>query len=857
MLDDTVVQLGGSIVIAGPAGVGKSRLVAEFLDKLGDHDLRVARVRATRSTAAIPFGPFAAWAPERADNRLRVLRGIGAALTADPTPVVVAVDDAHLLDVASAAVLAHLVEDTTARVVCTVRSGEKCPDAVTALGREGRAEQVELAPLSAPETSELLAAVLDGPLTADAGERLWDLTQGIPLYLSEAVRAALDQKVLTRGGDGWRWNGSLRGRAGLNALIGDHLDAADVAERLLAERLAFGEPLPLVLLEQMGTAETVAAAEKRGFVVVEEGSPDTTVRLAHPLYGEILRAGVRSSTARRHQRDLAVAARACGWQQRDPLRVASWSLAAGEGEGDPAVLLAAANRAFLLADWELSERLARAAQAAGGGDPAALARAAALVPLRRWKDADETLAAVATTSTDGASIAQATVWWADLHFSWLGDETKALDLLEAGIARLPSPFKSQVLGFGGMLAVLALDPVRAVRFATEAAYEAGPAVELRVQALTTAALGLMAQGRTAAAVQLCEIALPYAPTDPEAGTRLDADLPWTYALTLSFQGRFVEAASIADELWLLARREGLKFFQGRAATLVGALALPQGRLGLALRAGRVAQTVMGARELSPHWPAAIVASAAAQLGDSATAEAAFERVREERPAPRLLRLELGLARAWQAAANGELPTGQSLAREVADDAAAAGAWGWEMLALLEVARLGAAGTVCERLEELAGIVDGAYAPAIAAYASAAAAHDGKALEAVSVRMEELGALLVAAEAAAAAADAYAAEGRQVSQTAALARARELAALCDGARTPALRDLAADPLLGTLTAPEREVIDLAARGLPNRAIAKRLHVSRRTVNTHLDGAYAKLGLGDREQLTRVLAPTVSA
>ena len=856
MLGDTVVQRGSSVVIAGAAGVGKSRLVAELLDKLGDHDLRVARVRATRSTASIPFGPFAAWAPERAENRLQVLRGIGAALTADPTPVVVAVDDAHLLDAGSAAVLAHLVEETTARVVCTVRSGEKCPEAVTALWRDGHAEHVELAPLPAPETAELLAAVLDGPLTESAGDQLWDLTQGIPLYLSEVVRAALDQKVLTRGVDGWRWNGSLRGRADLRSLIGDHLDGADVAERLLAERLAFGEPLPLALLEQMGAGETVAAAEKRGFVVVEDGSPGTTVRLAHPLYGEILRAGISSRTARRHQRDLAVAARACGWQERDPLRVASWALA-GDDEGDPVVLLAAAQRAFLLADWELSERLARAALAAGGGDPAALARAAALVPLRRWKDADETLATVATTSTDGASIAQATVWWADLHFSWLGNEAKALEVLEAGIARVSAPFKAQVLGFAGTLAVLALDPARAVRFATEAANEAGPAVELRVRALTTAALGLMAQGRTVEAGQLCEMAVPYAPTDPEAGTGLDADLPWTYALTLAFQGRFGEAAAIADDLWLLARRAGLAFLQGRAATLVGALALSQGRLGLALRAGRVAQTVKGPRELSPHWPAAIVASAAAQLGDRATADAAIERVREERPAPRLVRLELGLARAWRAAADGELSTGQQLAREVADDAAAAGAWGWEMLARLVVARLGAAGTVCERLEELAGMVDGAYAPAVAAYASAAAAHDGEALEAASVRMQELGALLVAAEAAAAAADAYAADGRQNSQTAALARARELAALCDGARTPALRDLDADPLLGTLTAREREVADLAARGLTTRAIAKRLHLPRRMVNTHLSAASAKLGLDDRDQLPRVLAPTASA
>jgi DNA-binding NarL/FixJ family response regulator len=853
LLGDVVVGRGGSVVVAGAAGVGKSRLVAEFLDGLGEHDLRVARVRATRSTATIPFGPFAAWAPERSDDRLQVLRGIGTALTVGEAPVVVAVDDAHLLDPGSAALLQHLVEHTTARVVCTLRTGEDCPDAVTALWHEGPAEHFELAPLPASATVELLTQVLDGPLTEATGERLWDLSLGSPLYLSEVVRAALEQKVLTRGSDGWRWDGTLRGSAELTALIGDHLAGADPEERRLAERLAYGEPLPLLLIEQMGAAETVAAAEKRGSVVVEDASSGTTVRLAHPLYGDLLRERTAPQKARRRHRELAAAARACDWQERDPLRVAQWSLAADADKGDPVVLLAAANRAFLLAEWDLSARLAKAAETAGAGDAAALARAAALVPLGRFADADQLWASVAARSKEPSVVATATVWRADLHFSWLGDEAKALELLEDGLERLPSPYKAQVLGFGGMLAVLALDPARAVRFATEAAAEAGPAVAVRVQALATAALGLMAQGRTADAVGLAEIALPYAPIDAEAGTRLDADLPWTYALALAFRGRFEEAAALADGLWHLARREGLTFFQGRAATLVGALALPQGRLGLALRAGRVARTVMGANELSPHWPAAIMASAAAQLGDSAAAEAALERVQSERPPPRLLRLELGLARAWLAGARGELTVAQELARSAAADAADAGAWGWEMQALLVAARLGAAEAVSERLQELAGIVDGPYASAIAAYASAAAAGDGPTLDVASVRMEEMGALIVAAEASAAAASAYAAEGHSDSQLAALARARALTAQCDGARTPALRDLDADPRLGTLTAREREVVDLAAQGLTNRRIGKRLQVPTRAVNTHLAQAYSKLGLDDRAQLARVLTP----
>ncbi len=62
-------------------------------------------------------------------------------------------------------------------------------------------------------------------------------------------------------------------------------------------------------------------------------------------------------------------------------------------------------------------------------------------------------------------------------------------------------------------------------------------------------------------------------------------------------------------------------------------------------------------------------------------------------------------------------------------------------------------------------------------------------------------------------------------------------------------LDADPELDLLTAREREVLQLIARGYRYKEIAARLHLSVKTIETHVSSVLRKLQLSSRHELTR--------
>jgi DNA-binding CsgD family transcriptional regulator len=241
-----------------------------------------------------------------------------------------------------------------------------------------------------------------------------------------------------------------------------------------------------------------------------------------------------------------------------------------------------------------------------------------------------------------------------------------------------------------------------------------------------------------------------------------------------------------------------------------------------------------------------LAMTAALLGDVVAAQQAAAEARRHPPMGVYSELD-ALSGAWLLVTRGDLAGACALLAEAADRVRPTGNQLMETWLLIDLARLGAAAQAAGRLAEIASRSQGQLAPAAAGLAWALGADDPEQLLASSYELADLGADLYAVEAASAAATALHRDGRPRQAQAAAHRAQQLAARCEGARTPLSCARAAAPL----TARQREITMLAAAGTTSKDIATRLQLSVRTVENHLQNAYARLGVTTRTELADAL------
>ncbi|MCU1387667.1 MAG: transcriptional regulator, LuxR family, partial [Ilumatobacteraceae bacterium] len=365
------------VVIVGPAGVGKSALATAIATRSRAPGGEVLRITATESASSISLGAVAPLlsAPSAPTTQADMIRHTVTALVerAGTGRLVVVVDDAHQLDGASATLVHQLALTGAAFVVATLRSQEPVPDPVTALWKDGRAERMDLTELGLAESTVLAQSILGHPLHPTAASTLFNASAGNPLFLQQLVASARDVGVLElvagRGpvAGGWRLTGPLPLPSDLISAVESRLQHLSDEDRSVLELLALGDPLGAAVLEDLAGPDAQARLERLeadGFILAELVRRRLDVRLAHPMYGEVLRAGMPHSWASRARMMLADAVTALGARRRDDaLRIAVWRLEA-RAPIPSAIAHAAAELALLRFDPQLAARIVR--QSDGG-----------------------------------------------------------------------------------------------------------------------------------------------------------------------------------------------------------------------------------------------------------------------------------------------------------------------------------------------------------------------------------------------------------------------------------------------------------------------------------------------------------
>jgi DNA-binding CsgD family transcriptional regulator/tetratricopeptide (TPR) repeat protein len=852
---DYIVEIIGDparrgVFLAGAAGIGKTRLLSEVSAVLDSY--HVERATATISARQLPFGALAHLMPERMVNdRADLLLLTGAALQqrAEGRPAVLVVDDAHLLDPMSAAFVHFVATSGLARILISVRSGEVAPDAITGLYRDEVLLRLELQPLARAEFDELIAAVLGGSIEPSSLERLWTAAAGNILFVRELLLDATEAGTLHQDGNLWHWTGRVGTAVRLREIVFSRIGQLSPSQRRLLDLLAIAEPFSATVAERLAPAASIVDAERRGLVTVETNGRRVEIRLGHPLFGEALHAALTTTERRAMHRALADALETTGSRRRDDvLRVCLWRMEAGD-HVNGRLLAEAAQIANSRSDFELAERLAREATRDGDNFNASLELGRALCATGRHLEAEATLRPLASllklTDEKLALLADARVL-AVGH--GIGHIDEASEILIEAEERVVQP-ETRALLQTHRAALLAF----AARFGEAA--EVGEAAltgvhddATRVRAISSVGSSLVMAGKIDRALELNDELLPIALGLQDRLPRAPGWVLTNRVTALVLSGRFDDAIELLD--FFVASGPKLDTFSRALVGIYrGRIALGQGKPATARRL--IADAVTGPGEarigaLAP-WCRALQFEACALLGDFSEWAIVTSGTSDSQDSGHLAYdADRRRAQAWVSASAGQTTVAVAQLTEAADLARSRGQGIFELLALHDGLRLGEHESA-PRAHELAATIDGPWAAAIRLHAAAVVKDDPTHFDIAASAFEAFGSHLVAAELLALASTKYNERGMRAKASAATRRGHALRETCEGARTP---QLAWSVALVPLSRREREVAALAAQNRSNAEISSDLHISIRTVESHLYSAYAKLGVTQRSQLAPI-------
>lgn len=426
--------LGGVAVVVGEAGVGKSRLLADVASVAREHGMawtwtenvsyartepyRYVRLFAqtvadeqgvdsgtfTRSllftddvdpetvrryggaiAAIARDAAFSGWEAEASDMPSDPAEVAGTLvdlaeryldrLVGEYGPRVVVIDDLHWQDPSSEGMIELLV-DTTRRSPLVVLAGTRPTDLPRWMDRPD-VVRIDLAGLDAPDTAHLATLVARAALDADGARSLHERTGGNPLFVSETVRAFLDDGTMElRDGRVALVDPSSTGvPITLRAVLGARIDALDPESREAVGvasviGIRFHEDELATLLEAPPRPGVLARLAQEAII---QPLDDGEWRFAHPLIHDAAYAGLLASHRRvLHARVADHLERRAGPAVIEQL--AAHRAAAGDAVRAVPLLREAAGRARTMgAHVEAAALWRRAADLAEPNDPAGAA----------------------------------------------------------------------------------------------------------------------------------------------------------------------------------------------------------------------------------------------------------------------------------------------------------------------------------------------------------------------------------------------------------------------------------------------------------------------------------------------------
>jgi DNA-binding winged helix-turn-helix (wHTH) protein len=417
------VEAGGGLVLTGRAregeGVPAFWLWAQVLRRLLEAEGPADELReATRYAGELaellalePAGPppdGAGRTPEQ--SRFLLFDGVSRALlrTARRRPLLVLLEDLQWAGAESLRLLEHLAHehvDAPLLVLATVREeprehGHPLSRTLALLRSQDRTAEVALAPLSRAEVAALVERVLGRPAPPDLTSELSARTEGVPLFLREALRLLAERGALAQPERIAREGVQLPPRA-LDLIrrplekLSPPCTAAMAAAAVLGREFDLPAVSHVAGLSREQALDAIDEAARAG--VIEESAGRVGFRFTHALFQEAVLAGLApGERARLHWRAAEHLERE---NAGDPSAVLAElahhhhrALAVGDPERAYAAALRAAEQAARLSAWAQAalhyEQASTAFEQVPGCDPA-LRLELALSRTEAWRLASE------------------------------------------------------------------------------------------------------------------------------------------------------------------------------------------------------------------------------------------------------------------------------------------------------------------------------------------------------------------------------------------------------------------------------------------------------------------------------------